>query len=151
MWRNLFFSDLNKIITESYLELQIAGYLALYQRADNLLGERFSQFFGYMVIILSFLPLLINVVYKRKEPDFLYPFFFFGRRFLFLVIIFLNNENYQIYLVLLLNCFYMMYLGHKKPFKGRHQNRLEMMNEFLVHLICFHMLYFAGLEPDESD
>ena len=67
-----------------------------------------------------------------------------------LIIIFLYDENYQINLILLLNCFSIMFIAHKRPFGGRYKNNLERANEFLVHIISFHMLYFNGLEPDYS-
>ena len=45
-----------------------------------------------------------------------YYLYFFIRRTLYVSIIFAYNENTQMTLLLLLNCFSFMYLGHRKPF-----------------------------------
>ena len=54
-----------------------------------------------------------------EKIGFQYYVYFFSRRTIFMLIIFIYNENYQVNLLLLLNCFSFIYLGYKKPFKGR--------------------------------
>lgn len=39
-----------------------------------------------------------------------------------------------------------MYLGLRKPFKTRSKNRLEIFNDWMIHVTAFHMIFFAGLE-----
>lgn len=54
-----------------------------------------------------------------EKIGFQYYVYFFSRRTIFMLIIFIYNENYQLNLLLLLNCFSFIYLGYKKPFKSR--------------------------------
>ena len=47
------------------------------------------------------------------------------------------------------NCLSLMYLGNQKGINGRNQKRIEIFNDFMVHLISFHMYLFAGLVSDD--
>jgi len=78
-----------------------------------------------------------------------YYCYFFTRRTLFLLIIFMYNQNLQMTFLLILNCFSFMYIGYRKPF-SRGRNRMELFNEFMVHIITFHMIFFAGLVHDKE-
>ena len=87
--------------------------------------------------------------YWMKPSKLEYYFYFFTRRTLYMLIIFKYDENLQMTLLLLLNCFSFMYLGYRKPFH-RSLYRLEVFNDFMVHIVSFHMIFFAGLELDKD-
>ena len=152
----VFFSNLIDILTESYLEFIISGYISVYQSSKSIFAEKLSIFFGYFTMALSASVLLLikwqqteNFCMEggaaEKKIAFDYYVYFFARRTIFMVIIFMYNENLQLHFLLLLNCFSFIYLGHRKPFESRRQNRLEIFNDFMVHLISFHMIFFTGL------
>ena len=93
---------------------------------------------------------LIKNESEMSYEDFCYYRYFFARRTAFLLTIFLYNENVQMSLVIMINCLSLIYLGNQKAINGVIQKRIEIFNEFMVHLISFHMYLFAGLVSDDS-
>jgi hypothetical protein len=50
--------------------------------------------------------------------------------------------------MLYLNMFSFMYIGYRGSPFSRSESRLLLFNEFMLHIISFHMIFFAGLAPD---
>ena len=48
----VFFGELIDIITESFFELMISGYLCVYQVGTDTVAERLSIFIGYFCLVL---------------------------------------------------------------------------------------------------
>lgn len=126
----MFFQDLINIITESFLELLIAGYLSIYQINKETFALKFSMFFGYVCLILCS-SVLVMIKFQSSSDGlsfeggtkinlrpslFEYYSYYFLRRILFVLIIIMYNENLQTQLMLFLNCFSFMYLAYRKPY-----------------------------------
>ena len=50
--------------------------------------------------------------------------------------------------MLILNMFSFIYLGQRGSPFGRSETRMLLFNEFMLHIVSFHMIFFAGLTPD---
>ena len=42
-----------------------------------------------------------------------------------------------------MNYWYIIYLGQVLPFKAKAQNRLEIFNEWIIQILCFHLFCFT--------
>ena len=50
--KNVFFGELIDIITESFFELMISGYLCMYQVGKDTFAEKLSIFIGFFCLVL---------------------------------------------------------------------------------------------------
>ena len=77
----------------------------------------------------------------KKYLQLLYPMIFFLRRAIFVILATMQDAYpyFQIQFLNLFNCFHFMYLGYVQPQKTRKSNRIELLNEFTVQTLCYHL------------
>jgi hypothetical protein len=73
-----------------------------------------------------------------------YYLFNIFRRFCYVTLgLFVKEPIYQICGVLALNLIIAMYYGSVRPLTNRFDNRLEMLNEYIMNLCCMHLIFFT--------
>lgn len=63
---NVFFKELIDIITESFFELLISGYLCMYQVGKDTFAEKLSIFIGFFCLVLCS-SILILIKFQTVE------------------------------------------------------------------------------------
>lgn len=82
--------------------------------------------------------------FKRRETHF-YPLIYLSRRALFtLIAIFLGSYSYfQVMSVNFMNFLYTIYIGNTHPNKTKKVQMMEMFNEWVIQILCFHLMLFT--------
>ena len=62
----VFFQDLIDILTESFIELLISGYISIYQYGHETMAEKISKYLGYTSLIISS-SVLFMIKFQLKE------------------------------------------------------------------------------------
>lgn len=86
----------------------------------------------------------------REFSTILNVFNFLGLRFLFVVLTFSMQfvPGILVNVYMLLNNFNIIYVGWYQPYDTRAQNRIELANSFLLHIVAYHLLLLANLLPN---
>ena len=65
-------------------------------------------------------------------------------------LLFINFPFFQVQLFFLTNNLYMIYLGNVRPLKYRNDFRTEVFNEWIIQILCLHLVCFSGFVPDNN-
>ena len=80
-----------------------------------------------------------------------YYLIYFLRRFIFVSIgFFVKEPIFQLMSLLSLNYITSLYYAKCQPLTNRFDNRLEIVNEFLINLCCMHLACFTDVVPIET-
>ena len=60
----------------------------------------------------------------------------------------MNNSFFQIYALIFVSLGQIMYLIHVKPFEEPKFNYLEIFNEIVILVCCYHLLFFIDANID---
>ena len=88
--------------------------------------EKFKKRCGELVLGLKL----------KQRSALLYPVFFMIRRLLYAVILIkcLDRSLYQVQLIMLKTCAFMIYIGSIRPYEARLSNFVELTNEIIITL-----------------
>ena len=67
------------------------------------------------------------------------------RRLIFVFTVFyIDNSSFQVLIITYVNLMVLLYIIKVKPLHGYKNNLIEIINESLIFIICFHTQLFAG-------
>ena len=177
--RSLFFKNFFALVFEGYFNILLCAVLNLaangHDKDNNLTNSVLS--WTFLFIMLVFVPgslmyifaqskdtLLEDKKFKRKwkkaykdlrqneKMDMFYRIWFILRRILFIAATFLLKEfsYFQLILFMFSNLFSIIYIGQYKPLKGRFENRINLLNEYMICTITFFSVIFSGMAKSEE-
>lgn len=78
---------------------------------------------------------------------------FLAFRFFFVLLTFTLQKvpGILVNVYMMLNNFHIIYLGWVRPFDTAAQNKLELINSWLLHMICYCLLLLANLMPNPQN
>ena len=80
-----------------------------------------------------------------------YYIFYILRRFIFISIgLFVEHPVFQFMGLMALNYSMVMYTASNRPLTSRFDNRLEILNEYLLNICCMHLIFFNDGIPIET-
>ena len=81
----------------------------------------------------------------RKYAALLYPMIYMLRRIAFVLFAVYQAEYSFLHIQCLnfMSLFYFMYIGYYKPAESRKSHRLELFNEVVIQLLCYHFFCFT--------
>jgi len=124
--------------------LLMSGVTALLKLVDDekkgrcvlRLEEHFAEFFA-------------GLKAKTLGCNAFYIFFVLRRALIVLVAIYLPEMPlFQFKALMLMSFFFMVYLIHERPYEWDEENRLQVYNESVVYMACFHSLLLLQVPKD---